>query len=264
MGCTSFNSSYEINNYQQETIELDMSSNIKELFHARSLINLITRIRNKIIHSYHILIYNSGACIFIKPTIAHCLRCIFYKVSSEFEGDIKKADITHKEDPPYLKLSNVVMLSEKSYALFNELFNFINELTSYKSIINQIDKETPELLYLIYEANDRLSNKNIELINKGINLFKNLKEIKFELLKLYKDQICEFAYRKNIFCESIDYIGRIAFTENISDIYEIAMLSKKMDLDDNNNNYFNSVYNAKKYMENIINIISFIKRKNIF
>ena len=103
MGCTSFNSSYEINNYQQETIELDMSSNIKELFHARSLINLITRIRNKIIHSYHILIYNSGACIFIKPTIAHCLRCIFYKVSSEFEGDIKKADITHKEDPPYEK-----------------------------------------------------------------------------------------------------------------------------------------------------------------
>ena len=161
MGFTSFTSASEINEYQQEIIELDMSNNIKELSHAGSLINLITHIRNKIIYLYHKLIYDTGACIFVKPTIVHCLKCIFYKVSSELEGNLKKADISHKEYPPYLKLSTVVTLSEQSYSLLNELFNFIIELTSYKTIIKQIGKETPELLYLIYETKNKLSSKNI-------------------------------------------------------------------------------------------------------
>jgi hypothetical protein len=257
MGCTSNNSSSEINDYQQEKIELELSSNIKELFHARSLINLITRIRNKIIHSYHKLIYSTGACVYIKPTIAHCLKCIFYKVSSEFGGNLTKADITHKEDPPYLKLSSQVMLSDKSYALFNEMFNFIIELTSYKSIIKQIDKETPELLYLIYEEKDQLSQKNIELINRGIELLKNLKKMQSEILTLYKVQISEFAFRNSVFCEKIDSVGKNAFLENVTDIYEIAMLQKKIDSIGSKNKdtdiTFNSVYKAKMYMENIIN-----------
>ena len=258
MGCTSFSSASEINEYQQEIIELDMSNNIKELSHARSLINLITRIRNKIIYLYHKLIYDTGACIFVKPTIVHCLKCIFYKVSSEFEGNLKKADITHKEDPPYLKLSTVVTLSEQSYSLLNELFNFIIELTSYKTIIKQIDKETPELLYLIYEAKNKLSSKNIQLINKGIELFKNMKEMKNNILTLYKNQIYEFAFRKNNFCEKIDFIGRHAYEESITDIYEIAMLEKDYNLPNENNQNneiktFKNVYNAKIYMENIIN-----------
>ena len=111
MGCTSHNDTTEINDYQQEKIELDTTSNIKELSHANSLINLIARIRNKIIYLYHKLIYNTGACVFIKPNIEYCLKCIFYKVSSEFEGNIKNADITHREDPPYLQLSPVIKLS---------------------------------------------------------------------------------------------------------------------------------------------------------
>ena len=53
MGCTSHNDTTEINDYQQEKIKLDTTNNIKELSHANSLINLITRIRNKIIYLYH-------------------------------------------------------------------------------------------------------------------------------------------------------------------------------------------------------------------
>lgn len=258
MGCTSFENTTEINDYQQEIIELDTSNNIKELSHASSLINLITRIRNKIIYLYHKLIYDTGACVFIRPNIENCLKCIFYKVSSEFEGNLKRADITHREDPPYLQLSTDIRLSELSQNLFNELFNFIIELVSYKAIIKQIDKETPELLYLIYESNKKISNKNIKLIQKGIELFKSITIMKTEILNLYKNQISEFAFRKDKFCENIDAVGRYAFENNIYDIYEIAMIQKKFDNETNNNSkveikIFKSVYHAKVYMENILN-----------
>jgi len=256
MGCTSFQSISEINDYQQESIKLDMSNNIKGLSHANSLIKLITRIRNKIIYLYHKLIYDTGACIFIKPNIAQCLKCILYKVSSEFEGKIENANIQHRDDPPYLVLSKEIPLSDKSLFLFNELFNFIIEIISYKTIIKQIDKETPELLYLIYESKNKLSNKNIELINKGMELFKNIKSIKYEILSIYKNQVYEFVYRKSKFYEEINEIGRYAYENNITDIYEIAMIQKEFIKNDNNKNemkMFKSVYNAKVYMENIIN-----------
>jgi hypothetical protein len=257
MGCTSFQSISEINDYQQESIKLDMSNNIKGLSHANSLIKLITRIRNKIIYLYHKLIYDTGACIFIKPNIAQCLKCILYKVSSEFEGKLENANIQHRDDPPYLVLSKEIPLSDKSLFLFNELFNFIIEIISYKTIIKQIDKETPELLYLIYEEKDQLSQKNIELINRGIELLKNLKKMQSEILTLYKVQISEFAFRNSVFCEKIDSVGKNAFLENVTDIYEIAMLQKKIDSIGSKNKdtdiTFNSVYKAKMYMENIIN-----------
>ena len=256
MGCTSFQSISEINDYQQESIKLDMSNNIKGLSHANSLIKLITRIRNKIIYLYHKLIYDTGACIFIKPNIAQCLKCILYKVSSEFEGKLENANIQHRDDPPYLVLSKEIPLSDKSLFLFNELFNFIIEIISYKTIIKQIDKETPELLYLIYESKNKLSNKNIELINKGMELFKNIKSIKYEILSIYKNQVYEFIYRKSKFYEEINEIGRYAYENNITDIYEIAMIQKDFIKNDNNKNemkMFKSVYNAKVYMENIIN-----------
>ena len=256
MGCTSFQSISEINDYQQESIKLDMSNNIKGLSHANSLIKLITRIRNKIIYLYHKLIYDTGACIFIKPNIAQCLKCILYKVSSEFEGKIENANIQHRDDPPYLVLSKEIPLSDKSLFLFNELFNFIIEIISYKTIIKQIDKETPELLYLIYESKNKLFNKNIELINKGMELFKNIKSIKYEILSIYKNQVYEFVYRKSKFYEEINEIGRYAYENNITDIYEIAMIQKEFIKNDNNKNemkMFKSVYNAKVYMENIIN-----------
>jgi hypothetical protein len=256
MGCTSFQSISEINDYQQESIKLDMSNNIKGLSHANSLIKLITRIRNKIIYLYHKLIYDTGACIFIKPNIAQCLKCILYKVSSEFEGKLENANIQHRDDPPYLVLSKEIPLSDKSLFLFNELFNFIIEIISYKTIIKQIDKETPELLYLIYESKNKLSNKNIELINKGMELFKNIKSIKYEILSIYKNQVYEFVYRKSKFYEEINEIGRYAYENNITDIYEIAYIQKDFIKNDNNKNemkMFKSVYNAKVYMENIIN-----------
>ena len=261
MGCSSVS---EIDDLQQETIELelDMESYIKELNHAKSLINLITRIRNKIIHLYHKLMYDSGACVFMKPTIVHCLKSILYKISSEFEGNLKNSELTFIEDPPYLKLSNEVKLSDESVYLLEKLFCFIIELISYKTIIKQIEKEIPELLYLVHEKKNKLSTKNIELINKGIDLFINLKQLKSDTLVLYRNQIFEFVNRKDSFCEKIDIIGKYAYEKNITNIYEISMLQNNEQLkgkiiDENNKDeedkMFKSIYNAKIYMENIIN-----------
>ena len=261
MGCSSVS---EIDDLQQETIELelDMESDIKELNHAKSLINLITRIRNKIIHLYHKLMYDSGACVFMKPTIVHCLKSILYKISSEFEGNLKNSELTFIEDPPYLKLSNEVKLSDESVYLLEKLFCFIIELISYKTIIKQIEKEIPELLYLVHEKKNKLSTKNIELINKGIDLFINLKQLKSDTLVLYRNQIFEFVNRKDSFCEKIDIIGKYAYEKNITNIYEISMLQNNEQLkgkiiDENNKDeedkMFKSIYNAKIYMENIIN-----------
>jgi hypothetical protein len=259
MGCSSVS---EIDDLQQETIELDMESDIKELNHAKSLINLITRIRNKMIHLYHKLIYDSGACVFLKPTIVHCLKSILYKISSEFEGNLINSELTFMNDPPYLKLSNEVKLSEESVNLLEELFQFVIELISYKTIIKQIEKEIPELIYLVHEKKNKLSKKNIELINKGIDLFKNLKQLKSNTLILYRNLIFEFENRKECFCEKIDIIGKYAYEKNITNIYEISMLQKNAELNiksidkynkDDEDKMFKSVYNAKIYMENILN-----------
>ena len=256
MGCTSCNLISEKNYYQQETIKLDITNNMKDLSYANSLINLITRLRNRIIYLYHKLIYDTGACIFTKPDISQCLDCIFYKVSSEFEGNLKNSNITHREDPPYLQLSKEIILSDQSKSLFNELFNFIIEIISYKTIIKQIEKEIPELLYLIHEEKDKISKKNIKLINKGIELFRNIKIIKNEILSIYKNQVCEFAFRKEQFCENIDAIGKYAYENNISDIYDIAMIQKDFQSNNNKNEknqMFKNVHIAKLNMENIIN-----------
>ena len=260
MGCTSFNSISDINSYQQQIIELDLSNNVNGLSYANSLINLITRMRNKIIYLYHKLIYDTGACVFINPNICHCVDCIFYKVSCEFEGNLQNSDIIHREDPPYLKLSSEKRISDISTSLFNELFNFIIEIISYKTLIKQIDKETPELFYLIYEKKNKLTKKNKELINQGIELFKNIKEIKYEILNKYKNHISEFAFRKDSFCKKIDKVGRIAYDRNITDIYEIPMLLKEIDINEDKKNkksneiqLFKNVDFAKEYMENIIN-----------
>ncbi len=199
--------------------------------------------------------YHSGACLYLKPNIVHCLKSILYKVSSEFNGKLENSGIVYKEDPPYLQTSDTVELSKESQNLLDELFNFIIELRSYKTIIKQIDKETPELLYLIFENKEKLSKENINKINKGINLFKDMIKIRYDILNLYKNQIYDFASKNYFYCQKINTIGELAAKKKINDIYEITMLKKlSINGDDNNddNLMFKSISDGKKNMENII------------
>ncbi len=255
MGCSSTTDVREDTKLSQEIIYLNLNNNHhkKELMHAQSLINLITRIRNKMIYLYHNLIYNSGACLFINPTINHCLKSILYKISTDLGGKIEDCKIELIEDPPYLKIANVNKITYQGRNILNELFSFIVEIKSYKTIIKQIDKETPGLLYIVCENKENISSENINLINKGIELFKNMIDIRNDIINKYKIEIRNLFQRKETYFEEINRIGQRAYNEKKSDIYEITLL-KKDDIDNNDyeNQMYKSIKDGKKFMEKII------------
>ena len=86
------------------------------------------------------------------------------------------------EDPPFLKLTTKEKIKKNSLDLLTELFNFIVEIKNYKTIIKQIDKETPGLLYLIFENKENISTENINNINKGIDLFKEMTNLRISII----------------------------------------------------------------------------------
>ena len=259
MGCSSINSVKEETKFRQEMINLNIDTNYhkKELIHAQSLINLISRIRNKMIYLYHKLIYDTGACLYINPTIKHCFNSIFYKIAYDLEGKLLPEYIEYIEDPPYVKIQKDLTISQKGKDLLNQLFNFIIEIKSYKSIIKQIDKETPGLLYLVNENKENVSAKNIDNINRGIELFKNTINIRNEIINSYKLQIREFFTKKEIFMKDYNKIGQQAHLENIIDHYEIIFL-KKDDINENEkenqneNQMYKTIKDGKRSMERIL------------
>ena len=140
MGCgTMANSKIEEKALKQEKIELDISNNnkSKELSDAQSLIFIITNLYNKIIYDYDSLIYNTGACVFRKPNIVHCTKCLFFKMSSECCGDLNLVEFTFKEDPPYFTI-NSENISQETKIILDELFEFATNLKDYRIIIKPI------------------------------------------------------------------------------------------------------------------------------
>ena len=242
MGCSSVSSVEEDIKLRQQNIFLNTNSthHKKDLIHAQSLINLISRVRNRMIYLYHKLIYDTGACLYINPTIGHCLKSVLYKISSDLEGKIKIHDLEYIEDPPFLKLTTEEKIKKESLDLLTELFNFIVEIKNYKSIIKQIDKETPGLLYLIFENKENISSENINNINKGIDLFKEMTSLRITIINKYKLQIREFIYKKEEYLNNINLIGKKAYELKINDIYEINLLNR------NNKKNFDEMYKTIK------------------
>ena len=253
MGCTSSYLVVEGKVIKQEKIYLDISQNYKtkELLQAQTLINLITFLRNQIIYYFDKLVYVTGACLYKKPNMSHCVNCILYKISSEFGGDLEKANFSYKEDPPFLKAS-LENLSIYSQEIIKQLFDFILLLRSYKNIIKQIDKETPKLIYLVFENNDRLSKDNIDKIKKAIDLFKDLTKLRTDILQEYKNQVYDLVTCNLPFERRINSVGEYAAKNNINDIYEIVFLkSKKIDgVGGDEPLMFRNIQWAKKLMEN--------------
>ena len=242
---------------QQENIKLDITSHHKnkELVQAQLLINLITNIRNKIIYEYDNLIYLTGACLFKHPNITHCTRCILYKICSECQGDINKAGFFQREDPPFLIVKRE-KFSKETNELITHLFDFIIKLRDYKYIIKQIEKETPKLMYIVFENNHNVSKENISKINKGMILFKDLNKIRNSIIVEYKDKIFDVIMFNKDFCNEINKIGNLAFKKKITDIYEITMLFKdtfkKNTIKYNNKEdliMYNNINEAKKNMK---------------
>ena len=252
MGCSSVNSVEEDIKLRQKNIFLNTNQihHKKDLIHAQSLINLISRIRNKMIYLYHKVIYDTGACLYLNPTIAHCLKSVLYKVSCDLEGKFENAGMEYMEDPPYLKIPNKNEIKKETKDLLTELFNFIVEIKNYKTIIKQIDRETPGLLYLIFENKENVSSENIDNINKGIELFKEMTNLRTSIINKYKLQVRDFLYRKEEFIRNINLIGKKAYELGMFDIYEINLLNR--DIGQNGNSMFKSIKEAKKNMEKIL------------
>ena len=141
--------------------------------------------------------------------------------------------------------------------LLSKLFAFMEQLRDYKIIIKHLDKDIPKLMYIVFENNNKISKENIDKINKGISLFKNLSDFRIKIIKQYRNQISDLAMGNSDFYNQINTIGKLAYEKNITDIYEIAMLCKKNILENKNFNYHNKeewemhndINGAKKNME---------------
>lgn len=253
MGCTSSHLVIEGKVIKQEKIILNIPSNCKnkELSQAQSLINLITLLRNQVIYYYDKLIYRSGACLYKKPNMSHCIKCILYKVSCELNGQLENANFSYKEDPPFVQV-DLERFTDYTQDILKQLFNFVILLRRYKSLVKQIDKETPKLIYLIFENNDKISKDNIDKLNKAINLFKELTKLRSDILQEYKNQIYDLITLNQGYEKKINAVGEYAAKNNISDIYEIAFLKSK-DIEGINCEkkfMFSNIQWAKKLMEN--------------
>ena len=252
MGCSSVTSGEESIKLRQKNIFLNTNSlhHKKDLIHAQSLINLISRIRNKMIYLYHKLIYDTGACLYINPTIEHCLKSVLYKISCDLKGQLENSELDYIEDPPYLSIKDYSNIKQETNNLIKELFKFIVEIKNYKTIIKQLDKETPGLLYLIFENKENVSSENIININKGIDLFKEMTNLRTGIINKYKLQIRDFLYRKDEFIKNINIIGKNAYDLQINDIYEINLLNQNNER--NSFEMFKSIKDAKKNIEKIL------------
>ena len=228
MGCSSVILQEDGTKLRQKNINININTlhHKKDLIHAQSLINLISRIRNKMIYLYHKLIYDTGACLYINPTIVECFKSVLFKISYDLKGNFNNCEMEYIEDPPYLNIKNRKNIKSETIDLITELFNFIIEIKNYNPIIKQIDKETPGLLYLIFENKESLSNENINNINKGINLFKEMTSLRITIINKYKLQIREFIYKKEEYLNNINLIGKKAYELKINDIYEINLLNR--------------------------------------
>lgn len=259
MGCSSTQIRIDGKIIKQETIKLDITDNykVKELNQAQLLIQLITNLRNNIIYDYDNLIYISGACLFKRPNIIHCTKCILFKICSECKGDINSAKFEYIEDPPFFKIK-AEKFSQETNDIVGKLFDFVIKLRNYKIIIKQIDKETPKLMYIVFENNNKISKENIEKINKAISLFKDINRLRNNILFQYRSQISNLLNNNVQFLEQINQIGTLAYKNNIKDIYEITMLfkdNKNNDEEDKDNfgkednEMYSSINEAKKIME---------------
>ena len=60
------------------------------------------------------------------------------------------------------------ILSDDTKEKIKELFDFIKEVRGYKNILNQIDNDSPTLLYLEYENKYNISKKDVEKIHHAM------------------------------------------------------------------------------------------------
>ena len=150
------------------------------------------------------------------------------------------------EDPPFLQ-TDMFLFSEDLKNLLNQLFNFLSELRGYKNILRKIDNDSPTLLYLEYENNSNLSQRNIEKIRLAMDLFKQLLNMRQKIWNQYKNEVYLLVKKNFEYLAKINEIGKEAYEKNLSEIYDICMLNyNEKDNNISPNPMFSNIQTAKE------------------
>lgn len=228
MGCGGTRTLYDERLVQPLKQSLNLSKiNFSTAVHTQTIISSIVKLRDRMLTIYHKIIYKTGACCFVTPSIIHCLHCAFYKVSFEFGGVLEKSGLTYIEDPPYLQM-NQELISKETQDILNCVFDFITEIRGYKALIKQIDKDTPELIYLISENKQSITSENEKSINIAIEMFNQIIKFRQDILKLYRNEVYKYVTKTESYCKEINVVAKEAIKRGISDIYKITMLFKEV------------------------------------
>jgi hypothetical protein len=115
---------------------------------ASNILQVIENIRQEIFDKLDKLILETGACCFTKPTIESCIKCLFWKISADLYGNIKKADFRFFEDEPFIEIK-AKDISEQGTLMTNLISNYISELMNSRGTLKRTDREIPELVYII-------------------------------------------------------------------------------------------------------------------
>ena len=98
-----------------------------------------------------------------------------------------------------------------------------------------------------------MTQYNFDNINFAISLFKQIENLRKKILDEYEREINKLFVKRDSYFNKFDIVGREAYDNNITDIYEIAFLKKKFMTDDEKNDDDEKMYKniklAKKLME---------------
>lgn len=250
--------------YKVEPIELDKDNykNLNNLFQrASSIMETFENLREKIVDNLDILIYKTGASVYITPTIVHCLNNIWYKMSRDMNGEIEKLNILYTEDSPFMSL-NQVPLPPDTIKLLNLMFDYINGLRRIKTTIKQLETNLAELIYLLNENNipakNNVCTNNKNKIEQATKMFPELHNFYNLVLQKYRYEIYSFVVRREEYEYRINLIGKEAAENNLNDINKIAFLYKKLQKENafvlrEELMYNNEIIGRKKYLDIINN-----------
>jgi hypothetical protein len=98
-----------------------------------------------------------------------------------------------------------------------------------------------------------MNQYNFDNINYAISFFKQIENMRSKILDEYEREINKLFVKRDSYFNKFDIVGREAYDNKITDIYEIAFLKKQFMTDDEKNDDEEKMYKnikmAKKLME---------------
>lgn len=197
---------------------------------ASSILKTFEEYREQIVDKFDSIVYKTGACIFTKPTIVHCVNSIWYKISLEYDCNISQANITYVEDPPYLSMRLAPQVSEDTKKIVTLLEEYVTYLRSIKTSMKQLENALAELIYLINEVTFPINNQrcyvNKMKITKGVRMFPELTQFYRQLLQMFRYEVYMCCKRKDEYSDKINKVAKIAKDKGCKNIYQVAEMYK--------------------------------------